>query len=806
MVALVLRFATAVIAATTALQATALAQERAPSSWYEVDLVAGPGDGALAPSSGLPLGTLVEDLAASRFDGAVLWIPPTKGSKLPHEPNAQRVEDDATLEPQVDPVVKLLRDKGLAVAVGLVDPVDAGAAAGAATFRSIRIEGSAATSELIRIGRPALRDLLWCGPLSFLSLAVRTNAPGFAVSERLVNSLPPELRATQSRLDLLAFGAPPADALAGLDKEAFERVVAQSQLASGVALQLAGSTPERFDPFHNAWVGVAPPGLPRALRRAPPWLDLEESLLSPGAFEPRPHRRPLLGDAEKPGAVPLDPSAASATPRDPAAGTAAPAAPAGLLTPAELAGFTRLFALRSDAIAALGRFLLTGDAAARDEVTSKLAQCEALVPTLGRFAAEWQRGLADDRALVKGLEAWRVTTTTWKLSLADREGSELEFVAHAIDDERAHGFEEAAAESIGGERLRLSREVALDPDHLLILRSEVALIDPRAARLEISGGGRFTVLVNGVEQLTKFDALAQPLVTTLPLAAGKNVVELQLAPDVAGSDPRIHLALLPHHIEGITLEPRRALRTAEPVVRLRDPGALADESLVWPPGRTVGSSESGSAEFPFEPTWPGRTDVWLHAVLGATAPGRLDVAIDDGPAQALAIPVSARWQWLRLPAPLSAPPGPHRLVLTFRSPGTRIDAVTLFESGISFPHPPAGEGTLADAAWRFDPLGAGLVVDLPPLATGDLFSQSLPIDKSSNFQVFVWLRGRDPIPPGETAELDLTSASTRMRFVVPAGTPSEEWISVGTVNLVANERVELRARGRGGLTRVALLR
>jgi hypothetical protein len=242
------------------------------------------------------------------------------------------------------------------------------------------------------------------------------------------------------------------------------------------------------------------------------------------------------------------------------------------------------------------------------------------------------------------------------------------------------------------------------------------------------------------------------------------------------------------------------------VVRLRDPGALAEESLVWPPGRTVGSSESGSAEFPFEPTWTGRTDVWIHALLGATTPGRLDLAIDDGPEQPLAIPVSARWQWLRLPAPLSAAPGPHRLVLTFRSPGTRVDAVTLFESGITFPHPPAGDGTLADAAWRFDPLGAGLVVDLPPLATGDLFSQSLPIDKSSNFQVFVWLRGRDPIPPGETAELDLTSASIRMRFVVPAGTPCEEWVSVGSVSLIANERVELRARGRGGLSRVALLR
>jgi len=399
----------------------------------------------------------------------------------------------------------------------------------------------------------------------------------------------------------------------------------------------------------------------------------------------------------------------------------------------------------------------------------------------------------------------------WRLAFVDRPGAPIDLTAHQVDDERALGFGDLVADESVGEQLPLSRLVALDPERPLLLRTELPLVDPRAARLEIDGGGRFTLRVNGVELLARFDAARQRLTTTLPLAAGKNVVELELAPVAGAPDPRLRCTVLPHRIEGITLEPKRALRTAEPVVRLRDPAALAEECLVWPEGRTVGGKESGSAELPFEPLWSGRTDVWIHVLHAAAAKGvvaaaRLDLALDDGIAQALSIAPDTRWQWLRLPAPLPATSGAHRLVLTFRTPGLRVDAVTCFETGLGFPHRPAGDGSLFDAAWRFDPLGTGIVIEIPPLTSGDLYGPTFKVEKSGSYQVYVWLRGRDPLQPGEAAEVDLTTPAARTRFVVPFGTPYEEWTAVGSVNLNADERVEMRSRGRGSLTRVTFLR
>ena len=768
--------------------------------WYEVDLRENAG-GAPTASSGLTLEELAHELAAQRFDGVLLWLPAPLAADLPPEPRAREFPRTA-LPPTLAALLPETLEPSLRVALGAAAPaeIDVARRSGAPSFHAIWIEGTGPELELFRVVRPAVTTLLWCDP------AWRGDGPPFSLSERPLLAASPELRDRQARLDLAAFGLAGDDGVrgaaqrAGIEGQALDRLRLQSRLASNVTHHLAGATPERCDALANAWTGAPPPDPPGALRRMPPWLDLEETRLSPGAFAPGED-----GDTD----APAREYAAIAAAAAPSGGPEC----AGVLAALDLVRVARIAAARRSAAFHLGRWLLLNDAGERAQVDAGLARAvnEAAKLEAAGLASTWKEGLASDRAMVDALEPWRVHAFRWQLAFVDRPGAPIDLTVHQVDDERALGFGDLVADESVGEQLPLSRLVALDPERPLLLRTELPLVDPRAARLEIDGGGRFTLRVNGVELLARFDAARQRLTTTLPLAAGRNVVELELAPVAGAPDPRLRCTVLPHRIEGITIEPKRALRTAEPVVRLRDPAALAEECLVWPEGRSVGGKESGSAELPLEPLWSGRTDVWVHVLhaataRGAVAPARLDVGLDDGVAQALSIAPDTRWQWLRLPAPLPATSGAHRLVLTFRTPGLRVDAVTCFETGLGFPHRPAGDGSLFDAAWRFDPLGTGIVIEIPPLSSGDLYGPNFKVEKSGSYQVYVWLRGRDPLQPGEAAEVDLTTPSARTRFVVPFGTPYEEWTAVGSVNLNADERVEMRSRGRGSLTRVTFLR
>ena len=162
--------------------------------WYEVDLQPSGAEGELAPACGLALDALADALVANRFDGAVLWIAPTKGSQLPHEPVARRVGAEA-VEPPLEAACKLLLERHLATAVGIADANDARAAAGAATFRALRIDGASGATDVVRLARPAMRSLYWCDPDFGARTRARAAAAAFSVSERLVASSRPELRA-----------------------------------------------------------------------------------------------------------------------------------------------------------------------------------------------------------------------------------------------------------------------------------------------------------------------------------------------------------------------------------------------------------------------------------------------------------------------------------------------------------------------------------------------------------------------------------------------------------------------------------
>src|SRR5262249_27261024 len=163
------------------------------------------------------------------------------------------------------------------------------------SFHAVWIEGAAAPFELARAVRPAVTTLLWCDPgwrADPGSDAASSGSDAFVLPERLLLAATPALRPRQARLDLAAFrgageeGVRAAAARAQIGGPARERLRLQSRVASRVARRLSGATPERCDALQNTWSGPPPPDAPGALRRAPPWLDLEETRLTPGAFAP----------------------------------------------------------------------------------------------------------------------------------------------------------------------------------------------------------------------------------------------------------------------------------------------------------------------------------------------------------------------------------------------------------------------------------------------------------------------------------------------------------------------------------------
>jgi hypothetical protein len=253
--------------------------------WYEVDLRAAADGGAPTTGSGLALAELVHELAAQRFDGVLLWLPPPLAADLPPEPHAREFPR-AALPPPIAALLGPDLEPSLRVALGAPAPDEADDARrhGSASFHALWIEGPGAPLELARAVRPEVTTLLWCDP------EWDRDSDALALSERLVFDATPALRPLQARLDVAAFGGAGLDGAraaaqrAGIEGAAFERLRLQSRLASRIARRLSGATPERCDPLQNTWSGPPPPDLPGALRRAPPWIDLEETRLSPGAF------------------------------------------------------------------------------------------------------------------------------------------------------------------------------------------------------------------------------------------------------------------------------------------------------------------------------------------------------------------------------------------------------------------------------------------------------------------------------------------------------------------------------------------
>jgi hypothetical protein len=762
---------------------------------YELD-VAAPERPSILPMAE-PL--LAEALRAQGFDAVVLWLSPSdaRASGRSIEPRAALLDLEVARGDALAPAAAPFLDAGLRVAVGRREADDPTTLPAALAHREIRIErsdGPAVT--LRRVVRPGVRRIPWAAAAAGEreSGAGSAGGGGIALSSRLVLATAPELVQRQTRFDLASFGrSGPALRLPAL-------LARQSALASFAASVVAGEDPQAFLPLENEWIGSAPPRPRPLLRRGAPLLDLEEICFSYDGGG-----RPFLIAALR-GESEGEPWRAAERMQERAGD---PEGSAGdPLSLEELHAFERVLAGHLRTAAAFGRFLARGRAQDLEAARAFLDEIEALLPRLRLLGPAWRATLEADRELLHAAEPWRIRFTRWIVSKAGAAEPAGEVTLARADDPRLRSWADLVEREVGGREVELWKLLPVAPGLEVTLRSEVALRDPRNARLRVEAAARRTVRLNGSALAEGLDAERGPLLVTLPLPAGANVIEVVLQLEDTSGRVGLDLDLLPHRVEGIHLDCERASRVHEPVVRLNDPTALGGSSLVRPAGRTArsGSGEGPRASLPLPLPSAQRLDVWVHVLPLADRAASLELRFDGGAPRTVAFPAGGAWTWVRAPEPATLAAGDHALHLDFPVENMRVDQVVLLPTELSFPRTPAGDKPLSATAWRFDPIGAGLVVDLPPLKAGELFGRAFTLDKGGSYDVFAWLKGSDPLAPGQWAELELSTPSGRHRFVLPAGTPYEEWVALGSTSLSAGERIELKAQGHGALARVAFVR
>lgn len=740
--------------------------------WFELE-VPDRGESPWLPIAPDELAAL---LVAHGFQGVLFRLPPAPSERTPAPPHIATEEDKATYAPLLAPFA---RDLICALAhrdVATIAALPPWPAVAAAT--EIGIAADRPAIALRSAQRPAVRRHLW------RAAALPAADAALLLSSRLLLPTAPELRALQLRLDLASFGHRPlAPVQNGL--------LRQSALADAVAQQLGGDAPELLDPLENTASETAAHGPLAPLRRAPAELDDEEWLFSYGRdgalFFARLPWHPAevrFADAVADYAFPRLALPASAD---------EPAAP-GILSDRE-------FTSRADQLDACFR--------AAAELAERLTGIP-LAPSPRSVDRAPDETAGPEAAAPPPLhDRWRLHAREWEVRTraADGAGSAVRRVVRLarVDDPRLGSFAAAVEQALGAAPFDLSRDVPLATGGSVVLSTTLALRDPAFARLRLAADASCTVVVDGHRVVDRFrDAAA--LLTTLPLPAGTSTLTIELEFAALAGQRRVDLALdlLPQRAAAVVLGAAEATEVREPAVRIADAGALEGVSLVRPLGRDVAGP--GDAFLPFRLARAEQLDLWLHLLVADAAGGAIRCAIDDGTPLRVPLPPGNGWQWRRVDAPFALPAGDHALRLVLESPGLRVDQAAWLRSEVTFPRPPPGGLPLWSHAWRFDPLGAGVVVDLPPLTPGELFPRSFVLDKSGNYQLHAWLKGDDPLQPGERAEIELTAASARLRLLLPAGTPCEEWIALGDVALTAGERVELRVRGDGSLARIALVR
>ncbi|MBM4016606.1 MAG: hypothetical protein FJ293_16810 [Planctomycetes bacterium] len=401
----------------------------------------------------------------------------------------------------------------------------------------------------------------------------------------------------------------------------------------------------------------------------------------------------------------------------------------------------------------------------------------------------------------------------WRIAAAAAGADRTTLRTVVVDDPALTAVASCIERALGGitfDRRLLGTGVGADPAaEELRLTTPLSLRDPTFARLEVAADAVFSLQVDGRSVIDRVD-LREPLLATLALPSGTCELEVRFAPRAAGAGAppasRVTLAfeLLPQRAAARALGVRHATQVREPVVRIQDPGALDEQSLVRPLLR--GTTGPGDAFLPCDFDRSGRFDLWLHALTPADAGATLEVAIGDLAPRTVALPPAAGWQWHRVASPFDVAAGVSALRVALATDGMRLDQIAWLPSEFAFPRPPPGDRALWDHAWRFDPLGVGIVLDLTGVRPGERFGRVFELEKGGSYRLFAWLKGDDPQRGDGGSELELASATTRMRFLLPPGTPVEEWVALGEVALLAGERIELKGQGDGAPARIALVR
>lgn len=741
--------------------------------------------------------SLRERLPTLGISGVVLWLPPgLDAGPWPEEPRCQwaRAETLADGTPgAIQALLLELEEQSLRVALGR-----RAARPQAAPSRRLLVETiEGERRALERMERPDVTPFLWYDPEWYPPTRSFPDLP-WVVDLASLTPLPEDLRATQLFLDLLAVtpetmaqgrsgqwsallqqplwrqeGEAPLPPAAR--RAAAHRLLRQSRLATYLAQRLAPDEPTDLRPFQN-------------LRRSPQdtreradlhpsdGLDLQHWSLRPFPAGQDPE---LLTGIES---VPADHSEVP-----------------GILNEGPLTALERWASARWKAARSASRWWLSGQA-------EDLAPVRVLVLAADRARRELPEALRplhrpgiDELTALEQEEPFRIFASRWQVGLkgpGEGVGVVDEVLLRRAQDDRFGGAAQRLLEP--EQSLSLQRYWRHLAGRTVVLRTEIPTSQPRTWRLALAGPFTASVSLNGVLVADQQDlSRTGGLTLALDLAAALNEVEVHLLCGPSSDRLQLDWWPVPHALEGLLLTPAQCREVQAPLIRVEAPVALHGTLLAIPRDRPLRPAEQPVAEFVFPTALDQRWDLWVHGSLPAGAKDMVTVQVDGRPEETVPFVRDRGWQWVRMSAPYTLTKGDHQLLLSLAGPGVLVDSLHLIPTGSRFPGPPAGDRSLGDHAWRYQPLGRGHRFEIPAFDEPRRLAGTYKTERTGHYRAYVWMKGTRPLGQNQTAEIELATSANVQRVFLPQGTPVEEWVPVGFLDLTAEEPLTLRSRGDG---------
>ncbi len=762
-------------------------------------------DSWLAASTDLsgcePLCTMVKSLQISVV---VAWITdPLAESPLPEEPVATRIPPDAGAQSPSRLLAGLLPELSRRL-----DPIGCVLFAGRRNATSITVlplielvdqEG---IEQVQRLDRPGVDSVAWLDPDLFERQIRARPSAAYSSGSFLLRWTPTAARELQLELDAMALwcalhGRDCVESLVSLpglvrwtellrstSAEVGEAahwlaltLRSQSQMASRLSTACAPESLASVCPWTSRWL------LPRPETHGGR-TDLVHILdLLKSRFRAD-HPPALLGTLEATTGIHLL--------EEPQGPEVSGTFPAGFLTLPEQKASRDCVQRRLEAARLFGRFLVTGDPAEQRAALELLRQSIAELPL--RFDALRQT-LTGDVEILSSSVPLRVQAQKWQVAMRVGESWHQlgEFVSRITRDSRYGSLDAQLVRSVGGATFDpvawcRSSEVELS------FRTEVSLKGPRNARLEIQGATHTRIELNS-EPL--WDGMQADLLKALVLPTGLNQIRVVVRPDPESDSMSLLLELLPYRYEEQSLSPRHARKILEPMVKVEYPTALLGEVLIIPEGRDQKIEGEALAEFVHESRTDRWVDLWVRAQNRSEAQGSVFLEVDELAPMELELSLARQWQWLRLPEKVALTTGGHTLRVRVSGAGILVDTISILPTGPDFPRAPEGDLSLGEFAWRFDPLGTGHVLQLPPIEKDRPVARFFTPQETASYRIFLWIPGTTSLPAGEHAEVHLAAGNDEYRFIIHPGLPREEWLAMGSVVFALNETVRVQAVGPG---------